>query len=295
MIDPLARLKNHEPAHEFMIAIDSDGCAFDSMEVKHKECFIPNTIKYWHLQAVSKYARMAAEFVNLYSRWRGINRFPALTMVFDLLADWDEVIDRGFEPPEVPNLRRWIETESKLGNPALKAYCEETDEEDMHTALAWSTAVNATVAEIVHDVPPFPHVRECLVKASEHADILVCSATPYEALAREWEEHDIARYLFAIAGQEQGTKSEHIAFASDGRYDKGNILMIGDAPGDMQAAKANGALFYPINPGDESDSWRRFHDEAIHKFFAGEYSGDYEASVIAEFDTYLPEIPPWKK
>ena len=65
--DPQAELKNFKPEHEFMVGIDSDGCAFDTMEIKHKECFIPNIIKYWNLQPVSKYARSAAEFVNLYS------------------------------------------------------------------------------------------------------------------------------------------------------------------------------------------------------------------------------------
>ena len=77
---PLAEL---EPQHHFFVGIDSDGCAFDTMEIKHKECFAPNIIKYWNLQAVSKYAREAAEFVNLYSRFRGQNRFPALIMNLD--------------------------------------------------------------------------------------------------------------------------------------------------------------------------------------------------------------------
>ena len=36
------------------------------------------SINYYDLQGVSKYAREAAEFVNLYSKSRGINRFPAL-------------------------------------------------------------------------------------------------------------------------------------------------------------------------------------------------------------------------
>jgi hypothetical protein len=71
--------------------------------------------------------------------------------------------------------------------------------------------------------------------------------------------------------------------------------MIGDAPGDMKAAKANDALFYPINPGAETESWERFHDEAFNKFVNGEYAGDYEQKVIAEFDACLPELPPWGK
>ena len=64
-MDPQAELKNLQPNHEFLVAIDSDGCAFDSMEIKHKECFIPNFIKYFDLQPISKYAREAAEFTGL--------------------------------------------------------------------------------------------------------------------------------------------------------------------------------------------------------------------------------------
>ena len=112
---------------------------------------------------------------------------------------------------------------------------------------------------------------------------------------REWEEHGIDKYPFTIAGQEQGKKAEHIAMAADGKYDTAKMLMIGDAPGDMKAARANNALFYPINPGHEEASWKRFHDEAIDKFIAGEYAGDYEAALIEEFDSYLPDTPPWKK
>lgn len=295
MSDPQAALKGHQAKHEFFIAIDSDGCAFDSMEIKHKECFIPNIIKHWKLQAVSKYAREAAEFVNLYSKWRGINRFPALTMTFDLLEDWPEVQARKVEIPKAPNLRKWIETESKLGNPALSEYCSKHDDPDMHQALRWSKAVNDAVTDMVEGVPPFPFVRECLQKMQDKADVLVCSATPLEALEREWDEHDIAKYVFTIAGQEQGTKKEHIQIAGGGKYDTTKMLMIGDAPGDMKAARANNALFYPINPGHEAQSWERLFEEALDKFFEGSYAGAYEEALIEEFDSYLPDVPPWKK
>jgi len=298
MSDPTAALKEHQPQHDFLIAIDSDGCAFDTMELKHKECFIPNIIRYWGLQSVSKYARQAAEFVNLYSQWRGVNRFPALQMSIDLLAEWDKPMARGIELPDIPRLREWIATEPRLGNPALEAYCAahgEDEAPDMHLALLWSKAVNVTVAEIVgQGLPPFPFVRESLVKAEPKADMMVCSATPQAALTEEWEGQGIAPYVFCINGQEQGKKAEHIALAAQGRYDMGKVLMVGDAPGDMKAAKANGALFYPINPGEEDGSWQRFHEEALDRFFEGSYAGDYEAALIAEFQTYLPSTPPWK-
>src|SRR3972149_3602145 len=98
MTAPFEELKKLKKQHDFFVGIDSDGCAFDTMEIKHKECFIPNIINHWELQAVSKMAREAAEFVNLYSQWRGINRFPALVMTIDLLAERPEAIERGSPP-----------------------------------------------------------------------------------------------------------------------------------------------------------------------------------------------------
>jgi phosphoglycolate phosphatase-like HAD superfamily hydrolase len=271
---PLAELK---PEHEFFIGIDSDGCAFDTMEIKHKECFAPNIIKHWSLQPVSKYAREAAEFVNLYSKWRGINRWPALVMVFE------------------PRIREFIADDAfPKSNDGLQAYMAEHSDSELDTAWAWTTGVNATVADMVHGVPPFPYVRESLEFLADKADMIVVSATPLEALTREWEEHDIARYVQVVAGQEMGKKALHLQLAAKGKYAPDHVLMIGDAPGDMNAARANKALFYPVNPGHEEASWQRFYEEAMHKFLAGEYAGEYEASAIAEFEKLLPEIPPWK-
>jgi phosphoglycolate phosphatase-like HAD superfamily hydrolase len=295
MSHPQAPLKSFSPKHDFFVGIDSDGCVFDTMEVKHKECFIPNIIKHYDLAAVSKYAREAGEFVNLYSKHRGINRWPALLMVFDLLAEWPEVQRRGTQLPEVPTLREWAKTEKALGNPQLKAAVEKTGDPVLKHALDWSEAVNATIAEIVHDVPPFPFVRESLQALSNKADMICVSQTPGEALQREWEEHDIARYAAVIAGQEMGSKTEHLKLAAGGKYPTDRCLMIGDAPGDMKAARANAFLFFPVNPGREEESWQRFHEEAMDRFFAGTYAGDYEAKRVAEFEALLPEVPPWKR
>lgn len=281
------------PRHDFLVAIDSDGCAFDTMEVKHKECFIPNTINSYNLQAVSKYAREVAEFVNLYSKSRGINRFPALIETLERLARRPEVIARGVKVAVPPGLRRWAETETKLANPALQAVVEASGDFDLRQALEWSKAVNDAVERFVRGVPPFPYVRQSLEKLSGRADLLVASATPTEALIREWHEHEIDRYVQAICGQEKGTKKQILAIAA--RYPAGHVLMVGDAPGDHQAAVANGTLFYPINPGAEDASWKRFHDQAIDRFLAGTYAGAYQDELLAEFDGYLPEKPRWNE
>lgn len=294
-LDAARALLELEPKHEFFIGIDSDGCAFDTMEIKHKECFVPNIIKHWGLQAVSKYAREAAEFVNLYSRWRGINRWPALIMAFDLLDERQEVAARNVSLPQVPHIREFIADDAfPKSNDGLKAYMKEHDGADLLRGWEWTKAVNATIADMVHGVPPFPYVQESLAFLADKADMIVVSATPLEALSREWAEHNLAQYVEVIAGQEMGKKALHLELATNGKYDRHRVLMIGDAPGDMKAAKANQALFYPINPGQEEQSWKRFYDEAVHKFLAGEYAGDYEEMVIREFEGMLPETPPWK-
>mgnify|MGYP000411599505 CR=1 FL=1 len=61
----------------------------------------------------------------------------------------------------------------------------------------------------------------------------------------------------------------------------------------IPAAQAVNALFYPINPGREIQSWKRFHEQAWDRFINLDYDGDYQAALIDEFESYLPEFPPW--
>jgi len=292
MSDPAQALKDFKPSKEFFIGIDSDGCVFDSMEIKHKECFTPMFIKHFDLQAVSKYAREVWEFVNLYSKTRGANRFPALARALNLLAARPQVVARKVAVPDVKALDEWIARETKLGNATLAS-----EVKGGNSALAqikvWSDAVNHAVEDIVKGVPPFPLVPESLKLMGERADTMVISQTPTDALEREWREQGIRSGVGIIAGQEMGTKTEHLKFAAKDKYPAQNILMIGDAPGDFKAARGNGALFFPIVPGNEEASWERFFNEALAKFFSGSYAGNYEAALVKEFDASLPENPAW--
>ncbi|WP_437205664.1 HAD family hydrolase [Planctomicrobium sp. SH664] len=286
-------LDSFKKQHDFLIGIDSDGCAFDSMEIKHKECFIPPFIKYMNLQAASKYAREAAEFVNLYSKDRGANRFPAYLKALDLLAARKEVQARGVKIPKLQGVRDWIQRETKLGTKTVVPEAERTGDPDLKQAAEWSVAVDKAVADLVHGVPPFPGVVEALKTMQKQADLIVCSATPNAALQKEWAEHDIDQYVQVICGQEVGSKKESLSACQKFGYVGDKMLMIGDAPGDQKAAEAVGALFYPINPGHEEDSWARFNQEACAKFFAGTFKGEYQAKLIKEFEKYLPEHPSW--
>ena len=292
MSDPAQALKDFKPKHDFFIGIDSDGCVFDSMEIKHKECFAPMFIKHHKLQAVSKYAREVWDFVNLYSKTRGANRFPALVRALNLLRERSEVKSRKVNIPSYPALDDWIKRESKLGNATLEKEVKDGNEGLAHIKV-WSDAVNNQVADIVHGVPPFPLLRETLESSISQADMMVISQTPCDALEREWTEHNISQYVQKIAGQEMGTKTEHLKFAAVNKYESDKILMIGDAPGDHKAAKANGVLFYPILPGNEEYSWERLNKESLNRFFTGTYAGEYEEKLFSEFDDCLPENPNW--
>lgn len=286
-------LRGLQPEHPFFVGIDSDGCAFPSMELKHKECFIPEIVRHFALQPVSKYVREAAEFVNLYSQWRGANRFPALLKVMDLLAERREVRRAAVEVPRLPRLRAWAERAASLANPELAAAVRAGGDAELRRVLDWSNAVNDAVARMVQGVPPFPGVEAVLQRLQGRADVVVVSATPGDALRREWQEHRLDRYVRAIAGQELGSKSEHLKLAAAGRYAAGHVLMVGDAPGDRRAAQSLDALFFPIAPGAEEESWQRLQDEALERFFAGAYAGAYQDARVREFERLLPAQPAW--
>jgi phosphoglycolate phosphatase-like HAD superfamily hydrolase len=213
----------------------------------------------------------------------------------DLLADRVEVSRRRPHLPELASLRAWINEETRLGNPALAEKVNATSDPELERALRWSEAVNRSISEIVVEVPPFPLVRESLESMAGQADVMVVSATPGEALEREWREHGLFEHVRLLAGQELGSKKEHLALAAVGRYEPEKIMMVGDALGDYEAARSNGLLFYPIDPGAEEESWQRFFEEALPRFFAGEYAGQYMAAQLARFFKLLPERPPWKQ
>jgi len=285
-----------KPEHSFFVGIDSDGCAFDAMELKQKECFIPSTIRVWGLQPISKYAREAAEWVNLYSKWRGANRWPALVKVFDLLAERPEVQARGVKTPEGKALKAFIASGYAPSEAGLKAYIAAGHpDEELWRGLEWTRAIDASVAMTVRDVPPFPWVRESLQKLHDRADLAVVSTTASDALQREWGEHGLDRYMALMAGQDMGTKRQHLEYAAKGKYPDDRILMIGDARGDCDAAHAVNALYYPILPGAEEMSWQRFYEEASDKFLNGTYAGAYAAALLAEFEQLLSNTPPWQK
>jgi phosphoglycolate phosphatase-like HAD superfamily hydrolase len=293
--DPKQLLKDITPRHEFFIGIDSDGCAFDTMETKQKEFFIPEALKLFNLFPASSLVRQTWEFVNLYSVDRGTNRFIALVKTFDLLKERQEFKDRKVALPDLSALREWIKVESRLGNPALEEYIKQHPHPVLSLVLEWSKTVNREIGQWMKGIEPFPFVRECIQKMQAMADVMVVSQTPLEALTREWEEHNLSQYLLCIAGQEHGTKSEHLRYAAAGKYPARHILMIGDSLNDLKAALDNRISFYPVMPGKEEKSWKYLFEEVLDLFFCEKYQGKLEDALTKNFRQALPSTPPWMK
>ncbi len=290
----LPHLGTIEKTNSRLVCIDSDGCALDTMEIKHKECFCTAFIECFGLQGIARYAREAWDHTNLYSKTRGFYRMKTLVMSIELLSKRKEVAERGFKLPDITLLKQWCDTYSVLSDATLREFAKTHDDKTIKTTLEWSAEVNRRVARIVKGVPPFMYVRESLEGLAGKADIVVVSATPTAALENEWTEHDIKKYTSFICGQEYGSKKDVISKLMS-IYGEGNVLMIGDAMGDFTSASAAGAAFYPICPGDEDGSWKLFMNEASALFTEGKYNSETQKKYADRLDSCLADAPAWEQ
>lgn len=284
-----------EKRNDYLVCVDSDGCLLDNMELKHKECFTPATVNCWNLQGASKYVREVAEFVNLYSRTRGYNRFPAIIRTLELSYARPELKERGFEIPDLGPLKRWVEETPVLSAAAIDEYCCKHPDCSpiLAQAAVWSREVDANIAHIVRNLHEFPFVKSALKRLSEFADVVVVSATPHEALVRELESVGLSRYMRFVFGQDYGTKSMCIKTAMQLGYSPDHVLKIGDAPADYKAAFENGVLFNPIVAGHEKESWLNLLNVSSVRFKNGTFKGEYENGLLSEFLDNLKEDPWW--
>lgn len=273
--------EQYEKSKDFLVCVDSDGCAMDTMEIKHRKCFAPEMIKTWGLYEKEDYILNLWYDLNLYTRTRGINRFKGLAETFKIISK------EGIEIKDLESIINWVETTNELSNNSLKREIEKTDSEGLKMALAWSLAVNESIENLPQDDEPFEGVKVGLEGISKLADISVVSSANGEALDNEWNRHDLVKYLKALLGQEAGTKQHCIAELKKKGYDADKILMVGDAPGDLQAAQNNGVFFYPILVNKEGFSWDRLLNEAVPKLIKGEFTKEYQDMLIKEFNDTL--------
>ncbi|WP_458415160.1 HAD family hydrolase [Schinkia sp. CFF1] len=270
-----------EKIKEFLVCVDSDGCAMDTMDVKHITCFGPKAVEVWGLEPIAKRFLEIWNMVNLYSRTRGINRFKGLVRTFELTAA------EGYEIPNLSRVKQWTERTKELSNRSLEKEIAEANDEQLKKALEWSNAVNKAIFGLSGEDHPFPNVKEGLAAINNSADIAIVSSANGGAVREEWTRHELAPYVQVMLGQEAGTKAACIEGLKKHGYASESVLMVGDAPGDLEAAQKNGVFYYPILVGKEAFSWKRLADEAIGKLLNGSFKGDYQQQLIDEFYSIL--------
>ncbi len=267
---------------EYLVCIDSDGCAMDTMDIKHIRCFGPSMVQEWELWKWEEEAKFYWNKVSLYSMTRGINRFKGL---YETL----KYVDTHITPIEgLEDLAYFVTDSRELSNPALKRYIEKTDSPMLKKCLRWSEAVNAKIRQLTDsDRLAFDGVKEALELLKEQADIVIVSSATPQAVREEWEANGILPYVSLICAQDAGSKDYCIGRLLEKGYDKAKAIMIGDAPGDMSAARKCGIAFYPIEVRKETESWKLFREQAAKEFFAGSYAGKAEEEYIEAFEKNL--------
>lgn len=277
-----ATIDKFSKSKEFLVCVDSDGCAMDTMEVKHRKCFGPKIVEIWHLQDIEEEFLETWNKINLYSKTRGINRFKGLVRVFEVFKEQGVDII-----PDFSSIKKWTETTPELSNPALMKAIEKTKDEQLMKALEWSNAVNESIAKLEGQDNPFKGVKEGLEIISKYANIAIVSSANTGAVVSEWTRHNLMPSVSVICGQEDGTKATCIAKLKQKDFSKYNVLMVGDAPGDLDAALKNEVSYYPILVGKEEFSWKRLASEALPKLLDGSYNGEYQDKLIEEFNLSL--------
>ena len=274
--------ENFQRKKEYLICIDSDGCAMDTMDIKHFQCFGPCMVREWGLEQWEEALLERWNEVNLYSMTRGINRFKALAIVLHEASGKYRAIDG------IDAFIGWCETAPELSGEALSKI--ETDEAHVcfQKALSWSKAVNAAIERLPEEAKkPYEGVAEGIRAAHEKADIAIVSSANKQAVVEEWERCGLLPFTDIVLTQTEGSKAYCISRLLEAGYERDHVLMIGDAPGDHQAAVQNGVCYYPILVKREAQSWRQFREEALERFLNGSYRGGYENQCAADFEKNL--------
>ena len=271
-------LRDFQKKKDWLFCIDSDGCAMDTMDIKHIRCFGPCMVEEWGLSEWGDAILKRWNDINLYTMTRGINRFKGLAMALkEIDATYCKIED-------IDLLDAWVAESPELSNPALEKAIEKQESISLKKALSWSKKVNDSINELsFDDKKPFEGVKEALEYAHQYGDVAIVSSANRQAVVEEWELYHLLEHVDIILAQDVGSKAYCIQELLKKGYEKSHVLMVGDAPGDKDAAKKNDVYYYPILVRCEKDSWKEFVDKAVAKLLEGSYGDDYQAQKEKEF------------
>ena len=248
--------------HDYLVCVDSDGCVMDTMNCKHFNCFGPCMVAEWGLEAWSEAILERWNVINLFSMTRGINRFKGLAMALG------EINEKYTTITGIAALQHWADTAPALSNDAVAKAAAEAEDSDaklvFEKALSWSKAVNAAIVELDEALKvPYEGAKEGLAAAHTFADVAMVSSANRDAVEEEWGKFGLLEHTDIVLAQDVGSKAACIKEMMKFGYDPGKVVMIGDAPGDCDAAEKNGVYYYPILVNHEKESWDPFQLSAI--------------------------------
>ena len=270
-----------ERKHDYLVCVDSDGCVMDTMNCKHFHCFGPCMVTEWGLEEWKDSILDRWNVINLFSMTRGINRFKGLAMALG-------EIDKQYKPiTGIAALQHWVEVAPALSNDGVaKAAAEAADADAklvFEKALSWSKAVNAAIVELDEALKvPYDGAKEGLAAAHTFADVAMVSSANRDAVEEEWGKFGLLEHTDIVLAQDVGSKAACIAEMLKFGYDLDKVVMVGDAPGDCDAAEKNGVHYYPILVNHEKESWDEAIAVAFGKLQAGEYA-EYGAEMKQKF------------
>ena len=106
----MSEFLNYDKKKEYLVCVDSDGCAIDSMDIKHFRSFGPSMVDEWNLEEWKDEILKRWNEINLYTITRGINRFKGLLMALK------EINEKYTEIMDLESLEEWTKTTNELSN-----------------------------------------------------------------------------------------------------------------------------------------------------------------------------------
>ena len=257
--------------HDYLVCVDSDGCVMDTMNCKHFNCFGPCMVDEWELGQWREEILDRWNVINLFSMTRGINRFKGLAMALG------EINEKYTTITGIKALHHWADTAPALSNDAVAKAADEATDPDaklvLQKALSWSKAVNAAIVKLPEELKvPYEGAKEGLAAAHAFADVAMVSSANRDAVEEEWGKFGLLEHTDIVLAQDIGSKAACIAEMMKFGYDPDKVVMVGDAPGDCDAAEKNGVHYYPILVNHEKASWDEAIAVAYRKLCSGEYA-----------------------
>ncbi len=276
-------LQHFVKKREYLVCVDSDGCAMDTMDIKHFRCFGPCMVEEWGLEEWAQPILARWNEINLYTMTRGVNRFKGLAMALDEINAQYTAVEG------LDELKAWAASAPELSNGALEKALPAAQGPCLAKALSWSKKVNAAINALPEsEKKPFDGAAAGLAAAHAAADVAVVSSANREAVEEEWARCGLLGSVDVLCCQDAGSKAACIAQLKAKGYAPDHILMVGDAPGDKAAAEKNGVWFYPILVRHEAESWAELVSTALARLTSGAYA-PYGEALAEKFLANLGE------